>query len=221
MNAEDDNGTSGGFASPPCFMHELDPACSTGDDYDAQTAIDVARWRISQRKQLIQARMAVPAVRREAATNRIAARLDDEIGDVRDRCVAIFWPCEAEPDLRAWAATVIERGGSIALPVVVAKARPLVFRLWAPGDRLEEDVRNLPALTEGEETEPDIVVSPLVGYDDAGYRLGYGGGFYDRTLATMNSRPRTIGVGFTLSRLPTIFPQWHDIAMDRLIVEEA
>ena len=64
MNAEGDSGTSGGFASPPCFMHELDPACSTGDDYDAQTAIDVARWRISQRKQLIQARMAVPAVRR-------------------------------------------------------------------------------------------------------------------------------------------------------------
>lgn len=220
MMSEDPDTRDGSFASPPCFMHELDAATSADDGHDGQAAIDVARWRRSQRKDLIGARMATAAESRSRAAQRIAARLDVEIGEMRGRCVGIYWPFRAEPDLRAWAATVVERGGRLALPAVVEKTRPLTFRQWAPGDRLERGVWNIPVPAEGDEIAPDTIVSPLVGYDEAGYRLGYGGGFYDRTLAAMREKPLAIGVGFTLSRLPTIYPQWHDVPMDRIIVEE-
>lgn len=73
----------------------------------------------------------------------------------------------------------------------------------------------------GAATLPDIVVEPVVGYDEAGFRLGYGGGFYDRTLAAMPSRPLTFGVGYALAKRPTIYPQWHDIPLDRMIIDQA
>lgn len=72
----------------------------------------------------------------------------------------------------------------------------------------------------GEAVLPDVVIAPLVGFDLAGYRLGYGGGFYDRTIAAMPAKPWVIGVGFTLARLGTIYPQAHDVAMDVIVTEE-
>ena len=67
---------------------------------------------------------------------------------------------------------------------------------------------------------PDVLLAPLVGYDLRGFRLGYGGGFYDRTLAAMPRRPVTLGVGFALGVLETICPQAHDIPMDVVITEQ-
>ena len=67
---------------------------------------------------------------------------------------------------------------------------------------------------------PDLLIAPLVGFDGAGYRLGYGGGYYDRTLAARSPRPRVIGAGFTLSRLDTIHPQPHDIPMSLVVTED-
>ena len=66
---------------------------------------------------------------------------------------------------------------------------------------------------------PTILIVPLLGFDDAGFRLGYGGGYYDRTLAAMQPRPFTVGVGYELGRLPTIYPQPHDIPMDVIVTE--
>ena len=80
-------------------------------------------------------------------------------------------------------ASVIERGGTVALPVVVEKARPLIFRAYRPGDRLEKGVWNIPVPADGAAVTPDIVIAPLVGFDGGKFRLGYGGGFFDRTLA--------------------------------------
>ncbi|MBL8584642.1 MAG: 5-formyltetrahydrofolate cyclo-ligase, partial [Rhizobiaceae bacterium] len=69
----------------------------------------------------------------------------------------------------------------------------------------------------GPAIRPDIVIAPLVGFDESGYRLGYGGGFFDRTLATMAPRPRAIGVGYAECGLSTIYPQPHDIAMNLIV----
>lgn len=66
---------------------------------------------------------------------------------------------------------------------------------------------------------PDVVIAPVVGYDPACYRLGYGGGFFDRTLASLPARPRVIGVGYGAARVPTIYPQMHDIPMDLIVTE--
>src|SRR5690606_24922582 len=102
-------------------------------------------------------------------------------------------------------------------PVVVEKARPLVFRAYRPGDRLEKGVWNIPIPADGDPVIPDIVIAPLVGVDVRNYRLGYGGGFFDRTLAALPKRPLVIGVGYEMQRIATIHPQPHDIPMDRIV----
>ena len=66
---------------------------------------------------------------------------------------------------------------------------------------------------------PDIVISPIVGIDPANYRLGYGGGFFDRTLAAMTFKPLVIGVGYELQRLATLYPHPHDIPTDRIVTD--
>lgn len=209
-----------GFASPPCFMHEFDPEYAQPLRVEDQTAIDVARWRKGERKRLIDKRMAVPVELRIQASQRIHHRLSREIGAVEKHVIGIYWPFRGEPDLREWGKQAIVRGARLALPVVVEKARPLIFRSWAPGEKLEKGVWNIPVPSAGEEVVPSVVIAPLVGFDAAGFRLGYGGGYYDRTLASLPAKPLTIGVGFGFSALETIFPQWHDIPMDRLIIED-
>jgi len=199
-------------------MHEVDPAYADPTPIN-QSAMEVAKWRKGERNRLIGERLAAPAELRTQAAQRIAYRLTQEIGNPRSLVIGIYWPFRGEPDLRDWGGHTLAQGARLALPVVVEKGMPLVFRTWAPGERLEKGVWNIPIPSGGEEVVPDIVVAPLVGYDTAGFRLGYGGGFYDRTLASFHSKPFTIGVGFGFALLRTIFPQWHDVPMDRLIVE--
>jgi len=116
-------------------------------------------------------------------------------------------------------ASVNQRGGLTALPVVVEKAHPLVFRAYRPGDRLEKGVWNIPIPAQGDAVFPDVVIAPIVGVDPGNYRLGYGGGFFDRTLASMPKKPLVIGVGYEMQRIATIQPQPHDIAMDMIVTE--
>ena len=212
-NREDEDPAQ--YASPPCFMHELDP------EYRQRLTdwTDVRRWRKAERERLIAARLAVSADTRAAMSNRIAAGLDALIGDIAGRMVSLYWPFRGEPDLRAWMASVNERGGRTALPVVIEKGQPLVFRPYKPGDRLEKGVWNIPIPAEGDPVLPDIVISPIVGIDPGKYRLGYGGGFFDRTLAAMPFRPLVIGVGYELQRIATIYPQPHDIPMTTVVTE--
>ena len=213
-DSHDDEGPAQ-YASPPCFMHELGP------EYREPLSdwTDVRRWRKAERERLINARLAVSADARTAMSARIADGLDMLIGDIAGRMVSLYWPFRGEPDLRGWMAAINERGGRTALPVVIEKGQPLVFRAYKPGDRLEKGVWNIPIPAEGDPVLPDIVIAPIVGIDPAHYRLGYGGGFFDRTLAAMPFKPLVIGVGYELQRIATIYPQPHDIAMDRIVTE--
>jgi 5-formyltetrahydrofolate cyclo-ligase len=209
---------AGEYASPPCFMHELTPEfVATATRSDAWT--DVARWRKAERKRLLQQRLAIAAEQREEKSNRIASLLDRAVGKVSGRIVSSYWPFRGEPDLRNWGIRLIERGARIALPVVIGKDRPLEFRVWAPGDPLERGVWNILVPARGPAVQPDIVVAPVVGFDSENYRLGYGGGFFDRTLAAMARKPTILGVGYADSKLATIYPQPHDIAMDIIITD--
>ena len=211
-----DESAPGEYASPPCFMHELQ------DNYrPAMTDAwpDVARWRTAERKRLIEQRLAIGAEERAARSQAIAAGLDRAVGKVAGRIVSSYWPFRGEPDLRNWTIRVAERGGRIALPVVIRKGWPLEFRIWVPGDPLERGVWNILVPSRGPAVEPDIVVAPVVGFDGGNFRLGYGGGFYDRTLAAMARRPRTIGVGYEEARIPTIYPQAHDIALGEIVTD--
>jgi len=181
---------------------------------------DIARWRKAERERLIAARLAIPADARAVMSAQIAERLDAIVGDIAGRIVSLYWPFRGEPDLRPWMAEIVERGGTPALPVVVEKAHPLVFRAYRPGDRLEKGVWNIPVPAEGPPVVPDIVIAPLVGVDPENYRLGYGGGFFDRTLASLPGKPLVIGVGYAMQRIATIHPQPHDIPMDRIVTVE-
>ncbi|MBV8783494.1 MAG: 5-formyltetrahydrofolate cyclo-ligase, partial [Gammaproteobacteria bacterium] len=99
-------------------------------------------------------------------------------------------------------------------------AQPLTFREWWPGARMARGLWNIPHPAEGAEVLPTVVLAPLVGFDPACYRLGYGGGFFDRTLAALVHRPQVIGLGYPQLRIPTIYPQWHDIPMNRILTGE-
>lgn len=217
MSAPDDERGPGEYASPPCFMHELQ---ADFREMPRQLPAEVKRWRKAERERLIAARLALPADTRAAYAQTIAAKLDRLVGQLAGETVALYWPFRGEPDLRGWAETVRARGGQIALPVVVEKGQPLIFRIWRPGEKLEKGVWNIPVPAAGEPVVPDIVVSPVVGFDAHNYRLGYGGGFYDRTLAALPRRPRVIvGVGYAMQRIATIYPHEHDIAMDAVVTE--
>jgi len=204
--------------APPSFMHEL-----ASDSRDAQTLPDawseVSKWRRAERERLINERLALAPEERQVRSGRIASMLDLTIGKFSGRIVGTYWPFRGEPDLRNWGIRVIERGGRIALPVVIRKGWPLEYRIWTPGDPLERGVWNILVPSRGPAVQPDVVIAPVVGFDEAHYRLGYGGGFFDRTLAAMPRKPLTIGVGYARTRIPTIYPQSHDIPMDVVVTD--
>lgn len=179
---------------------------------------DVMRWRRDERARLIAARMAVPADQRTAHTKKITDALEGSIAPASGRIIAAYWPFRGEPDLRPWLEDMRRLGHRTALPVVVAKNAPLVFRLWRDGEPLERGIWDIPVPASGEPVTPDIVIAPLVGFDRQAYRLGYGGGYFDRTLAKL-PQAVAIGVGYAFAALPTIHPQPFDIPMDRIVTD--
>jgi 5,10-methenyltetrahydrofolate synthetase len=105
----------------------------------------------------------------------------------------------------------------IGLPVVNKLHKTLTFHAWYPGCPMEEDAYGIPKPKGTEEIFPTLLFVPCVGYGPGGFRLGYGGGFYDRTLATLQPRPVTVGLGFSQGWLPDLEPEPHDIALDALL----
>jgi len=196
-------------------MHELGPDGTSV--VEPQQARDVARWRKAERARLLAARLALSTEFRAAQTAAIAAGLDLLVPSGEGEIISVYWPIRAEPDLRPWMHARCERGTRIALPVALAHGQPLIFREWWPGARLAHGLWRIPYPAEGREVTPTVVLAPVVGFDRQGYRLGYGGGFFDRTLAVLRPRPRVIGLGYSSSAIATIFPQPHDIAMDRIV----
>ena len=175
--------------------------------------VELREWRKSERKRLIDQRMTLRAEERAALTERIAERLEALIGDPAGLVVSAYWPFRGEPDLKPLLARLREQGAITALPVVVQKAHPLEFRAWKSGDKLDRGVWNIPIPAQGEVVIPDVAIAPVVGFDRQCYRLGYGGGFFDRTMASLGGKPRLYGVCYADQEIPTIRPQTHDVPM--------
>jgi 5,10-methenyltetrahydrofolate synthetase len=184
------------------------------EPHDAHT---IASWRKLERERLIAARLALPADYRLAQAQAIARELDRQIANTSGTIVSAYWPIRGEPDLRAWMQAASGRGLRIALPEAVAPRLPLQFRAWHPGAAMARGLWNIPYPAEGTSLVPTIVLAPVVGYDRAGYRLGYGGGFFDRTLAQLAPLPRVIGIGYPEASIDTIYPQPHDIPMHDIV----
>lgn len=182
---------------------------------------EIRDWRRAKRAELISARVRMPKSERERRTAEIIARLNAGVPPIAPAVVGFYWAFKGEIDLRGVVRTLLAGGAEAALPVVVEKAKPLEFWRWRPRMKMARGIWNIPVPGERDPVRPNLLLVPLVGFDAAGYRLGYGGGYYDRTLAAMSPRPVTIGVGFGLGRLDTICPQPHDIPMDAMVTEEA
>lgn len=178
-------------------------------------------WRKATRDRLIAQRIALSAEERAAKSDRIGQALRDALEPYAGGLVGFYWPFRGEFDPRGVVGALRERGTRLALPVIVERGQPLVFREWTPGSLMVQGTWKIPMPESGEAVFPNLLIVPLVGFDRDGYRLGYGGGFYDRTIAAMAERPRTIGVGFELGRLETIYPQPHDIALETIVTESA
>ena len=196
-------------------MHEL--GADGTSMIDPQQASDVVRWRKAERERQIALRLALSAGERSAATAAITADLDRLIPTEFSGIVSAYWPIRAEPDLRPWLKERSARGLQIALPVAVELGRPLIFREWRPGAALTHGLWKIPYPADGAEVTPTIALAPLVAFDSEGYRLGNGGGFFDRTLAATRPRPLAIGLGYEGAAIRTIFPQPHDIPMDWIV----
>ena len=178
---------------------------------------DNTAWRRVLRQEMASRRAALAGAEHQALSARIVAHALATLP--RPRVAAFCWPIKHEPDLRPLLASWTSANGRAALPVVVAEKEALRFREWTPGTHLEPDRYGIPTPTAGDWLTPDLILLPLNGFDGAGYRLGYGGGYFDRTLAARAPRPRAIGVGFERARVADIRPQPHDIRLDAVVTE--
>jgi len=159
--------------------------------------------------------------RREAA-NGLLESLRRERPFATPAVVSGFWPIKDEIDIRPLMIELFNEGCQLALPVVQGRGQPLLFRAWRPGDPLEAGVfGTLQPAARREAVEPEVLIVPLLACDTQGWRLGYGGGFYDRTLAGLRARRRAtaVGVGFDAQLIPDVPYGTSDQRLDWMLTD--
>jgi|SRR3990167_9058092 len=180
---------------------------------------DISAWRKAQREQWISWRCAVPETRRAAWGEQMTASLRAMLPSPRQTVIGFCWPFKGEFDARHAVRHWRDQGAIAALPEVVGRGLPLRFRQWWPGAPMGRGVYDIPIPDGTPEVLPDIAIVPMNACDGRGFRLGYGGGYFDRTLAALQRRVVAIGVAYDACRVPTIHPQAHDLPMDLVVTE--
>ncbi len=183
------------------------------------TAGELKSWRKAERARLIAARGSLDAETLELVRQRIDTHLWRSFPGLAAAKLAFCWPIRGEYDARRLAQRLRDRGAVTALPVVVAPRQPLVFREWHPGVALASGPLGIPYPVGSDLIVPTAALLPMNGWDEAGYRLGYGSGFFDRTLPSLATKPVVIGVSYELAKMKTIRPQSWDIPMDWVVTE--
>jgi 5-formyltetrahydrofolate cyclo-ligase len=185
------------------------------------TSDELTKAKAGLRREAAARRAAAYAADTDAATV-LAARLV-EIGIAAGARVSAYWPIRDEIDPRPALQHFHRAGHVCCLPVVVGPGEALRFRAWRPGDELEPapfDTRVPRA--EAAEVVPAVLLVPLLAFDARGYRLGYGGGFYDRTIAGLRAaNPATLalGVGFAAQEVEAVPRDAHDARLDWIVTE--
>lgn len=188
-------------------------------DSSGNQGTDSASFRAALRQEKIAARLALDDVRHAQASAAIEAHLASLLTARVPSVVAFCWPVRREFDSRPLVTRLLRAGWHACQPVVVQEGAPMRFRPWLPETPMTVDRHGIPIPGGSAEVSPDVVLLPLVAFDEQGYRLGYGGGYFDRTLAACDKRPFAIGVGFELARVDTIRPAAHDIRLDVIVTE--
>lgn len=167
---------------------------------------------------MLAARRAIDPRDKASWDDAIGARLLALLDRTERRDWGVYWPLKGEPDLMAAYPLLAERGVRLYLPVVVERDAPLAFAAWTPGEGMHKDSMGIAvpeSLRLGE--RPDLLLIPCLGWNKDKYRLGYGGGFYDRTLAQPQP-PLTVGVGYACGEA-AFASEAHDVALDMMITE--
>lgn len=176
-------------------------------------------WRKQQRAALMTRRECIGEDDYRQWSTAISASLKSGFPSLQ-RCVIGFcWPHRGEYDPRPVMDFFQRKGATLALPEVLAKNKPLHFRKWWQHAPMKIGMYGIPAPDDTEPVTVDALVVPMIGFDRKGYRLGYGGGYFDRTLAAMAPRPLAVGVAFEILRVDDLHPQPHDIRMDFVVTE--
>ena len=184
----------------------------------ASTAQTNAEFKAALRKRLLAVRRAIDAPTRAGWDAAICRHIVAWWQDARVPALGVYWPLRDEPDLHPAYAELARLGARLLLPVVLERDAPLAFAAWEPGEPLVKDTMGIavPAQQRIEPCPPALLV-PCLAFNAQGYRLGYGGGFYDRTLEK-TPRPATIGIAY--SCLAAEFgSDGHDVPLDRVITE--
>ncbi len=192
----------------------------------AEQRASLMAWRRAERERLIEARLKLPVEYRQQASRQIAERVDAYCRRrnllAPGRIVSGYWPLRGEPDLRPWLEKLNGEGVITVMPVVVEKATPLRFRRWTPGCQMEKGFWNIPVPAAPEEFIPEVLLGPVVGFDERGYRLGYGGGYFDRTLELLRNQGRdfhVIGIALDEARLSSFEALPHDIPFNAMATQ--
>lgn len=172
------------------------------------------------RKHLLTARRALDPATRAAWDRAIGDHVIDWWKATQPAALGVYWPLRDEPDLHPAYAELARLGARLLLPVVVQKDEALEFAEWRIGEEMVKDKMGVavPADFRLQAAYPPALLVPCLGFNPQGYRLGYGGGFYDRTLARHTPRPRTVGIAY--SSLQVVFAEdAHDVALDCILTE--
>jgi len=181
--------------------------------------MDIAAWRRELRARLIDARLGISSEEHERSSQAIEKRLDGILVALPPQTLSAYWPFKGEVDLRPLMGRLHARGWITALPSVVKRRSPLEFLEWSDGMEMDLGPYDIPVPRNRRIVRPDVVIAPLVAFDRNNYRLGYGSGFFDMTLAALQPPPLTIGVGFEISAVETIHPLPTDIPFSLIVTE--
>jgi len=187
---------------------------------DNYSSLEMKTWRRQQREQLIERRIAVGGYQRKLWQHEILTKLFDILSKIQPGIIAFYWPFKGEIDCRDLIADLLQQGWLAALPAVTKISSPLEFRQWTAEAPMIPGIWKIPIPKSRMIIAPNVMLIPLVGFDESHYRLGYGGGYYDRTIVQIETSLIKIGLGFEQARLKTIYPQSYDIAMDIILTEE-
>ena len=179
--------------------------------------------RDALRKKLIAARLALTDRLERAVQLQSVLRV--WLVGRRENTIGAYWPIKGEfdplPALYRWSEGAREQATRrIGLPVANRETGQLRFHVWYPGCPTELDAYDIPKPKDTEEFAPEILVVPCLGFGPGGVRLGYGGGFFDRTLASLAPRPVTVGVSFTHGFLPLLRSGPLDLPLDAMLTED-
>lgn len=170
------------------------------------------------RQRLIAARRALTPDAKAQADARIAARLLQWLERHQVKVLGGYLAIAGEPDLSALYAELPARGIVLAMPVVLEREHPLVFVHWQAGDALAKDASGTMApVARGEYLQPDAVLAPCVGFTVENLRLGFGGGYFDRTLA-QTPRPKAVGIAYSFAKVE-FAAEAHDVPLDAIITD--